>query len=169
MDYITNEITALGIIIILILIQIINKKAEKKFDENNFVLRPPKLLLFIGIIGVLFFGGLMLISVLHPDPEERFEFLVYIVLFIFFILSLYIVLYCFLWKLCIENEQIIYYPVFGQNRYFTFKCITKVKIKNNQVLKAYSGEEKLFSVYHTTVGFDILISRFKNEGIRFET
>jgi hypothetical protein len=77
-------------------------------------------------------------------------------------------LYCIKWELKIENDQIIYTPFFGKRKTFSIGSITKIKLKNGQQIKAYDEKGKLFSVEFNCRGYNVLISRLKNEQIPFE-
>jgi hypothetical protein len=143
-----------------------NKKSEKIMDENNFILRQPKLVLWIGIICTLFFSALIVLMSIFPNNTA--EWWVYLIFSLFVILGFFLIFHCIRWELKIEVNQIIYTPFIGGKRLFTIDNIKRVKLENGQKIIAYDGNKKLFSVEYQCNGFNVLVSRLRKEQIPFE-
>lgn len=144
-----------------------NKKSEKNMDENNFVLRQPKIFIWIGVICAIFFC--VLIVLMSVFPNDTAEWWVYLVFSFFVILGFFLIFYCVKWELRIEDNQIIYTPFIGKKIIFTIGNIKKAKLKNGQKIIAYDDKnKKLFSVEYTCNGFNVLVSRLRREQISFE-
>jgi len=166
-NYTLFAIIPILVFLVLFLVKRANKKVEKSMDENNFVLREPKIYLWIGIICTVFFCGLIVLMCIFPNDTA--EWWTYLVFALFGILGIYIIFYCVRWKLEIEGNQIIYTPFIGKKRSFIFSDIKKIKLKNGQKIIAYGdNNKKLFAVEFTSNGFNILVSRLKKERIYFE-
>jgi len=167
MNYTLFVIIPILVFLVLFLVKKANKKAEKSMDENNFVIREPKIYLWIGIICAFFFCGLIVLMYIFPNDTA--EWWTYLVFALFGMLGFYIIFYCVRWKLEIEGNRIIYTPFIGKKRLFTFDDIKKVKLKNGQKIIAYGdNNKKLFAVEFTSKGFNILVPRLKKERIYFE-
>ena len=137
------------------------KKSELNMDENNFVLRQPKIFLWVGIICAGFFSALIVFAILYPN--ETSVWWVYLIFGFFAALGLYLIFYCIRWEIKIEDNQISYTPSIGKKRLFTFDQITNVKYKPGQKITAFSGTKKLLSVDFSSKGFNVLAFRLKKE------
>jgi len=159
----------IGILVFLVLtfVKRTNQKAEKSMDENNFVLRQPKIFFVIGVICAVFFCSLIvLMCIVSNDSAEWWVFLIFSSCAI---LGFYIIFYCVKWELKIEGNQIIYTPFIGKKNSFAVSDIKKAKLKNEQKIIAYDvNNKKLFAVEFTCNGFNVLVSRLKKEQIPFE-
>jgi NADH:ubiquinone oxidoreductase subunit 5 (subunit L)/multisubunit Na+/H+ antiporter MnhA subunit len=167
MNYALFVIIPILVFLVFFFVKKANKKAEKSMDENNFVIREPKIYLWIGIICAVFFCGLFVLMCMFPNDTA--EWWTYLVFSLFGISGICLVIYCVVWKLEIKDNQIIYTPFIGRKRSLIFDDIKKVKLKNGQKIVAYGdNNKKLFAVEFTSNGFNILVSRLKKERIYFE-
>ena len=135
-------------------------------DEMKFKVRQPAAFLLVGIICTIFFSALTIYLALFTD--DTMEWWVYLIFSIFVVAGLFMVLYCLSWEINIENEKIVFSPFLGIKRNYLFSNIKKVKLFNNQKIKLFSDEKKLFSVEPTSKGYNVLISRLKKEQIVFD-
>lgn len=167
MSYITYIIIPFLVLGTFYLIKILNKRAEKFMDENNFKVRQPIMFSLIGITGTIFFGGITIYIILFPNDTE--EWWTYVIFSFFVIGCLFFSIFCLSWEIKVENEKIIFSPFVGIRRNYIINNITKVKLYSNKKIKVYAGKNKLFSVEPTSKGYNVLISRFKREQITFDT
>ena len=143
-----------------------NEKAKKNMDENYFKVRQPMIFLWIGIMCTLLFSALIVYFSIFPDGTT--DWMVYTIFSIIAVLGIFLIIYCIIWELRIEGDQIVYIPFAGIKRNYSINSITRIKLYNNQKIEAYAGEKKLFSVEPTSRGYNVLISRFKREQIFFD-
>jgi len=155
------------LLIICIIIDRKGKNAEKKMDENNFIVRPQRSLLFIGIFicAIIIFGIITYISI------NRMLIISDLILIIPFILpgllGIGLIIYCLKCKLIVENNKIKYFPYFGKNIISSIEQIKYFKFKyDNKKIFAYNEDEKLlFIAMANQNGYKILISRLNKEGL----
>jgi hypothetical protein len=152
--------------LIFIIIKKEVKKSEKNMDEKYFLVRQSKVVLWIGIICALFFFSLIILMTIFPNDTA--EWWIYPVFIVCSISGILMALYCIKWEIKIENDEIMYTPFFGKKKTFSIGSIKKIKSKNGQQIKAYDEKGKLFSVESNCRGYNVLISRLKNEQIPFE-
>ena len=138
-------------------------------DENHFVIRQPRVFLWIGVICVLFFCALIVLMVVFSN--ETTVWWVYLGFSFFVALGLFLMIYCITWELRIDDNQIEYCSFVGMKKVFTFQNVTRVELKSMQngmqQIKAYDGKEKLFATDSNCRGYNVLISRLKKEQIPF--
>lgn len=171
MRYLSYLIIPLVIAVVLVGINREGSKAEKGMDENNFVVRQSKIVMWIGIICALFFG--VLIILMSAFPNDTAQWWVYLIFFLFVILGTVLAVHCMIWALKISGDEIRHTAIFKKEQSISFGDITKVKIKrlqNNQMeeIKVYSHDKKVFSVESYCRGYHILIARLQKEGVAFE-
>ena len=166
MSKIMYFVIPLLVITVFFIVKKANKKAEKNMDENSFKVRQPMIFIWIGIICALFFSALLVYSLIFPDDTT--DWVVYLIFSIFAVLGIFLTIYCIVWELRIEGDHIVYMPFVGIKRNYSLNSITRIKLYNNQKVKAYAGEKKLFSVEPTSRGYNVLISRLKKEQIYFD-
>jgi len=146
-------------------------KAEKNMDENNFIMRQPKLFMWVGIVCMLVFGALIIYMSIFPNDTA--EWWVFLGFFVFVLLGLLLVLVYIIWEIKIEGEN-IYCKFLLRRKNFSFSDITKVRIKNpnpqnDQYQQAilYAGTKKILTIESFCRGYSILIKRLKKENIHF--
>ena len=162
MDYIVYFIVIPAIVFIVFLFTKREvKKSELNMDENNFVLRQPKIFLWVGIVCAAFFSALIVLVIIYSD--ENLVWWISLIFGSFAALGLYLIFYCIRWEIKIEGNQISYTPFIGKKRQFTFDQITNVKYKPEKKITAFSGKKKLFTVDFFSKGFNVLAMRLKKE------
>jgi hypothetical protein len=154
-------ITPVLVAVIFVFAKIENKKTEKNMDENNFKVRQSITFLLISIIAFISFSALTIYFFIYPD--DSMEWWVYLLFIILVIPPLLLLIYCLKWKLIINGNQILIKPFIGKKKIITIDQITKIKLKEGQYLTAFIGKKKLFSVYPTCIGYNVLVSRLKKE------
>jgi hypothetical protein len=154
------------VILVFVIVKNEVKKSEKTMDKSNFAVRQSKIFLWIGIICTVFFFALLMLMTMFPNDTAEWP--VYLIFSLFAFLGLCLTFYCFKWKLEVEGNQIIFSPVTGGKTSFGIDHITKVKFSNGQKITAYNENKKLFSVESNCRGFNVLVSRLRNEQIHFE-
>ncbi|MCL2791684.1 MAG: hypothetical protein FWD87_01205 [Spirochaetaceae bacterium] len=142
------------------------KNAEKNMDENNFVVRRPKIFLVGVIIFTLAFSALLVYMTVFPD--DTMEWWHYLFYSLFVVVGLFLIVFCATWELRIEGNKIVHTPFIGIKRDFAISNITKVKKHSNKKISVYAENKKLFSVEFISVGYNVLVSRLKREQIHFE-
>jgi len=131
------------------------KKIERNMNENDFIIRQPKLDLVVYILFIVLFAALfflpLLLSCLIP------------------------IILLHRWKVTVKENQITFTPYFSKTKTFPFDHITKAKeriisMKGKDIIymDVYHNTKKLFSVPHVCPGFNILVSRLKSEGVYIE-
>jgi hypothetical protein len=143
------------------------KAAEKKMDENCFEVRQPKMFLICGIICGAFFLGLTVWAAVFPDDST--EWWVFLVFLFFVLLGLALTVYCAVWKIKIDGDRIVCRQFIGKEKSFAFSEITKVKLKNQQSVKAYSSDKVIFKAEWNCKGFNVLVERLRKEQIPIES
>ncbi len=140
-----------------------NKKvleAEKPIDENNFVVRNAKANMWVGIIGAVICGALIIY------PSDTSALWVYICFSAFFLLGLSLAIWCAVWKIEVTDNEVYLTTPFVRRKAFTFDRITKIKFKgNDQVnrITVYVDEKNLFTVQSDCRGYLAFIKKLESE------
>ena len=143
------------------------RESERVMDENNILIRQPKIYLWVGIICGTFFLGIEIFMTMKPN--ESSELWVHLVFNFFALFGTLLAVYCLRWEVKIEQNQITYSGFSRRKVRFTVDEITKVKHIVNRKIIVYRGAKKQFSVDVNSKGFRILVSRLENEKtIHFE-
>ncbi|MDR1211458.1 MAG: hypothetical protein LBK40_04420 [Spirochaetaceae bacterium] len=142
------------------------KAAEKNMDLDHFTVTQSKIFLVVGIICAIVFFGFLVLAIFFSNDTAAWW--VYLGLSLFFLFGLGLAIYCATWKLEINNEQITYCPFIGIKKQYEIQNITKIKIKSQQWIKAYSGNKCTFKVDWNCRGYNILIERLQKEQIADE-
>jgi len=167
MHIVTYFIIAIFVYLVFLIAKKENLKAENLMNENNFTISQPKLFLWIGLIGGIFFLGLEIFMTIKPN--ETSEWWVHLIFISFSLVSFVLTFYCLRFEIKIVNNQIIYSKFIGKRVYLTVDQITKVKYIVDKEITVFCGNKRVFSVDFNSKGFKILVSRLGNEGtIHFE-
>ncbi len=142
------------------------KKTEKSMDLEHFIIRQSRLFLIIGTICTVFFLGLLVWMTIFPNDTA--EWWGYLVFSFFMLLGLFFTIYCASWKIIIDDNQIVYSPFPWIKKQFSFTDITKIKIRNQQQIRVYSGNKVVFTVDWNCRGFNVLKERLLREQIPFD-
>ena len=139
-------------------------KAEENMDGNHFLIRQSKFTIWIGIVCVLFFGGIMIAMTLFPNDTATWW--VYFIFALFGMLGIGLALFGIFWKVEIIDDNISYHSPFKSPKHFSFEEITNVKIKRSTMIQVvlYSGKRKLFSLDSSCKGFGLFVERLKEKG-----
>ena len=160
------------------------QKSEKDMNEYHFVVRASKVFLWIGIVAALFFCALDILMMVLPGDTASLW--IFVGFSLFAIAGVCLIVYFIRRELRVEGTQIIFTPVIGKKKTFTFGSITKVKrtsptgpeeinaysgkitFLSGEEIKVYSGKQKLFSASTFDRGYHVLVSRLQKEKIPFE-
>jgi uncharacterized membrane protein YbhN (UPF0104 family) len=136
-------------------------------DESSFVVRQPKIFLWIGIICAFLFCALIALMTIFPNETNKWW--VYLIFLFFMLLGLFVTYSYVMWELRVEGNRIIYSPSIGKKKSLTIDRITKIKVDNDfQKIVAFNGNKRIFSVEFVYSGFNILVSYLEKEKIPFE-
>lgn len=157
-----------GIIFALIIKQA--QRAEKNMDSNNFVIRQSKIIMWLGIVCIIFFGACLVLMSLFPNDTAVLW--VYLVFIMFIIFGALLALFSIYWEIRVTGNEIRFSSIFSRGKTFTFADIHRVKLKNPtspyQYIIIYSRTKRLLRVESTSIGYNILVDRLKQEQITFK-
>lgn len=144
-------------------------KAEKHMDERCFIVRPPRTMIWLGLVCALFFGALIVLMTIFPNDTT--DWWVYLIFSLFTLGGSAIIIFCIFWKLEIVENEFHYVPFLGQRKIFRFDEIKKCKVKHrgtpNESIRLYSETRKLMTIDMNYRGYNILIRRLQQAGIPF--
>ena len=140
------------------------RKAEKDLSSDAFTVRPPKIVLWVGIIGVVFFVGVIVAMTLFPNDTATWQ--VYVGFSLFILLPLSLVLYGSKWRIIVNGQQITVVPLIRKPVTFFFADISNVKHVTSGI-KVYSGGKKMVSIENQCIGYATFLNRLMDEGIRY--
>ncbi len=112
------------------------------------------------------FCSVFLAAVLVAMPvvtEGLFSPWTYAALTALLLISLYMLLVCLRWRIRVENGELLITPVFGGKKTVRIIDITEVVSKGNVVI-AYLGGKRLFTLDISSINADLLIKDLKNRG-----
>jgi hypothetical protein len=152
---------------------------EEKIDQNNFTIRQALYVLVIYIVISIFFLLLyMFVLIGAVDGGEKLsEIWWYYLMFLwpFILFGPFLIVIRSRWKIVIKDKQISSTTYFGKTKTCTFSDITRVKqgVGNTKIgtiynMTAYNEKKKLFAVASNCPGYDVLVQRFKDEGIHID-
>ncbi len=150
------------LVIIIYAMQKQSKRAMKTMTEDVFIVSPPKLILWISLICLLFFTGLLLFMALFS--KEVVTLWGYLIFVVFLLLSAYLFVYALRWRIEVNLNVIRIFTVFGKPKEITFFDISGVKM-SAQGMKCYAGEEKLFSIDTSHIGYRFMLGRIQQANI----
>ena len=142
--------------------------AEKNMDINCFVVRQPQFAFWIGIICAAVFGVLIILMFILTNNTT--EWCVYFVFSFFFLFGLLLALYCSVWEIRVNDNEIYYTCLLKNTKRFTFDDIIRVKIYTNtqyQKIALYSEHKKLLSLESNCIGYNVLLARLMQANIKF--
>jgi energy-coupling factor transporter transmembrane protein EcfT len=142
------------------------KKSEKNMDGNNFYIRQSITFLLISILCTLFFIFLTISSILSPDGST--DWFVYSIFTFFAIFGFVLSIYFLRWKIKVINSQVIISPFIGKKKTINIDQLSKVIIKEGEYIRVFYENKKIFTVFPTCIGFNVLSSRLKKEQINID-
>jgi hypothetical protein len=145
-------------------------KAEKKMDINNFVIKQPKVIMWLGVGCVLVFGAFLVIMSIFPNDTA--DWWVYVIFVLFTLSGAFMVLFCIGWEVKIIGNDIYYKSFFKNKSVFTFDDISCVEMKNPEspfkTIKLYSNtRKKLLTIETICSGSNVFIKRLQQKNINF--
>ena len=157
------------------------RKAETVMDENDFVIRQPKVSLKLYIFVTVFFFLLYGFSLLGlaDDGIDQLKARWWVFLLSMSPLLLmgpFLTVLWYRWKIAVKEDTITACSYFGGKKTFAFDYITAANynstirfVKAGQMmidsLKAYHEGKKLFAVTSVCAGFQVLVARLKDSGV----
>lgn len=160
-------VPAITIICIGLLSAVIGKNNDKELIENltkdHIVLRLPKVYIWIGSIGILFFLALIILSSLFPNGTEGvFSYSVFIA---FVILGIFIVLEALLWKVDVfrHKDYFVYRTMFFKTYTIEYKdCEYYIWEKNTIKIKT---SNKTFRFDSKSSNIEFLLGLLNKNGV----
>lgn len=130
-------------------------------DNENYIMRQPKIIFWIGVISALiFFIPFIIFAIVGSEDFGPFV----ISGFSLFIgLGVFLAVYAAKWKIIVEKDVYNVFIPFRQARALTLKDITSVKQKHNGIV-IYTGEKPAFAVDNIVTGFDVFCSQLYEAG-----
>jgi len=136
--------------------------------DKQFAVRQPKLNLCVGIIGMLFFGALIVLMSIFPNDTAQWW--VYLLFSLFVVLGAFLTVYNLFWNIIVKNEIISCHSLLKRTKTFTFDAIKEVKMKYHDIdnkrhyngivyeIILYSDKSKLIAVDSACKNFDVFVS-----------
>lgn len=142
-------------------------KTSKIMSDEHFVISIPKIVLVIGIVDDLMFGGIMLGFTCFSKKLPHAIF--YIILGLFLWLGTYLILETLKFKVIVKDKEITVYSIFVKPYTFTFSEIISAarQVKRDQikseriVIKTKSGKKLI--VESSEISYERFLKRIKSE------
>jgi len=168
-EFLQHIVVAITIIVIVVVSQRWRKKEERDAlnqDRMNFVVRPSKVYVVIGI-GLAALDGFVLAQFAARwlgDGNERGFSLPAAILLAVCLFGVFLALYPFRYKIVVAGDRFTLIPLFGKGRVFSISDATHIKTNWN-ILRVYAGAKKLLSVGIYSSGCGMLISYLIENGV----
>ena len=184
MDYIPYAIIPIVIVALFFAIKESVAKAEKNMGSNCFTVRPSKIFLWIGIICVLLFGGIIVFISIYPN--DSVDVTAYLIFSFFLLLGMLLILYYLNWKVRVNGDEICCHSLFRRTKTFTFHEIKGYRIQgeNPQKIESFGGEgyrittlqtskcilysetKKILTIESNCNGYNVFVARLKKAHIK---
>ena len=167
-EYIGYFSIAIIVIVIFVLVRRGRDNAEKEalsHDRMNFVVRLPLAYKVIGIVfvAVLGFGLVMILATAWGDSDFPLYAAVVTGLLL---LGLFITLYTIRFRVVVDGNHFTLTSLFRGVRTYHVCEVTHIEADNTRGLRVYKGGKRLFFVDRYSVGCNMLISYFIENGVR---
>lgn len=108
--------------------------------NTRYVIKSDTVLFIFFIIATILIGGFMIYTIIVKSP-------LWVILGygIFLFISVIGIFNCGLWKIEVNDDQIIYRSTFGLVRKYDFRDITKGIFKKSGAFRVYIGEKRIFT------------------------
>ena len=169
MDKIIISVSAIAFILLIILAAYLWKKKYLRFTDDNIILimTQPREYFYIGIAGIIFFGGFAVFCIIDLSILGFLCFYFFFVLF-----GVYICIIGVLWRGVLTTDTLTFYTPFLPIKRIKLCEITSVKYTENRtgaygtgrkVLEGYHQQKKLFYVDESCKGFEFLHYSFEGD------
>jgi len=148
-----------------------------KIDPKDFTIRQPLYALVIYIVITPLFLGILAVNIwMYIDNDFRLNNLIATLMLLpLALLGPFLIILRSRWKIVIKDNQISSTTYFGKTKTCTFSDITRAKqsvgytkIGTINSMTAYNEKKKLFTVASNCPDYDVLVQRFKDEGIHID-
>ena len=139
------------------------KELIKNLRAEHVVLHLPRIFTWIGVAGVLGFGGCLLIMIFFPNGSEAGW--VYACFLILTLIPTYLVLYTLLWKLeCFRNEDFfVYRPFLGKGRKIFYRDVEYYRFETGGIkIKTKTGK---ISIDRDLTNMEIFLAMLTKHGV----
>ncbi|MCL2677469.1 MAG: hypothetical protein FWE85_00265 [Clostridiales bacterium] len=146
-------------------------KMETTQKKNSFTVRPNKANLMVAVLGVLFFGGMLVWFIFWPnafETESRFvQLFSYFGFPGLFLASLYYLAHSLFWKITVTRDMLIVRNAFRVEKAYPIGEISKVEEKGENFV-LYAGTEKIAKIQVSHDGLSILLERLAAENVTLD-
>jgi len=140
------------ILVVSMIFNYVMKKKEKRAQQREkerregivrtkYIVKTETLLLCYMVVGVIFFGGLLIFCIVENE-----ELWCTVFFLCFFLLGLSGTVNMAVWKIEVDGEEIKWRSTFGRVRKFRFSDITKCVIKKSNAIRVYVNDKRLFTI-----------------------
>lgn len=148
-------------------------KMQREMDINHFVIRPPRMILWIGVTTALLFSATFILLLIDPDlnnGRNSFTLIGYYLLdFGFILLGMVHICNYYMEKLRVNGEMIHCRRMFKKENSFRFDQLTHARLRpevyGTEKLLLYNGKKKMFIAYSYCRGYHLLLERLKKENV----
>ena len=110
----------------------------KNKKVKNFTVRAPQVAMMVGILGVMVFGFLIVLSpFMWPNEPAKNRIVFYVIFGLAVVLSAYLIVKTLRFRVVVKNEKITVTPLLSKTYTFTFSDIETVQ---RQVKNRYKGK-----------------------------
>jgi len=148
------------IIICIVFYSVRNVKAKKHaiMSSDNFIVYVPDFVMWVGILGLVFNGALIVLMTIFPNNTAYWW--VYVIFLFFMLLGMFFATYAAKCEIKVVNDTIYVTSYIGSKRTADFSEIKMVR-KDNQSITAYTSQGKLFTIYSYYIGFAFMHDALK--------
>ena len=148
-----------------------SRKLEKEIVTKNFVVRPPRILLWLALLLFVVFGGFTSIGIFFDTDDSGWA--IVVLAFIAIVGPLILIYAYYNYRLEVSSENIYYNSLILSEKFVGFKDIDYVKTNvggYNQgfTMKIYSDGKRVIYLDSSFVGYSQLEKRLRDEGIAFK-
>ena len=144
---------------------------HREMTDQSFVVKLPRMVAGIGLVGIVVFVGVGIILVLYWSGKANYKsfIVLYVVFGFFLLLFIYLALKGLIFRVIISGNRIVVYDIFRLPRRFTFGeidsaevIVTGGQISPEQLVIRTSAGKKIV-VEGMAVEYDRLVKRIKAE------
>lgn len=133
------------------------KHFVKTAGEEEYILRQPRFVLWLGIFSVGLFFSCFVFAFVKEGTWVGSLFLIFV------ILGFFLILYSIRWKIIVVGTIVQIFSIFGAPKEIDLREIDRVEQQHNGII-AYIGAEKVFTLELHVFGYELLYDKLHELG-----
>ena len=163
----TMSLIPIGVSLIMWLGMRESEKEEKSnYEKQNVVIRAPKIFIWVAIVDILFFGGIIFLMTFFPNGTESLS--AYVVFSAFLLLGVWMFYYLLIWKVEVTKGEDFFLlrDGFGRkSRIYYADCISIDERKQGYIVRT---KTKKIEMGYYIVNYEFLIAELQKHHVKIE-